>query len=129
MSAKPKVLVTGASSGIGAIYADRFARRGHDVVLVGRDRDRLETLAHRLRQEAKVGVEVVRADLTERADLVALEARLRDDPAIEILINNAGAAASGGFLTQGADALSALIELNVTALTRLASAIAPKLAA
>jgi short-subunit dehydrogenase len=129
MSAKPKVLVTGASSGIGATYADRFARRGHDLVLVARDGARLETLAERLRRETDVSVEILRADLTDTADLARVEAKLADDSAVGVLINNAGAAAWGGFLEHGAQAASNLIALNITALTRLAAAVAPRFAA
>ncbi|GEP03925.1 SDR family NAD(P)-dependent oxidoreductase [Methylobacterium oxalidis] len=129
MSSKPAVLVTGASSGIGAAYADRFARRGHDLVLVARDADRLESLAARLRAEAGVAVDILRADLTERADLARVEARLREDERIGVLVNNAGAAGHGGFLDQDPEQVGRLIELNVTALARLASAVAPRFAA
>jgi short-subunit dehydrogenase len=129
MSAKSKVLVTGASSGIGALYADRFAKRGHDLVLVARDGARLEALAARLQRETGVGVEVLRADLTKTADLQEVEAKLRDDAAIDVLINNAGAANWGAFLGQSADAASDIIALNVTALTRLSAAVTPRLAA
>lgn len=128
MSAKSKVLVTGASSGIGAVYADRFAKRGHDLVLVARDGARLEALAERLKRENGVGVEVLRADLTQAADLEAVEAKLRDDAAIETLVNNAGAAHWGGFLGQSAQAAADIIALNVTALTRLTAAVAPRFA-
>ena len=128
MSGKPTVLVTGASSGIGAIYADRFAKRGHDLVLVARDHSRLETRAARLRAETGVAVDVLVADLTRPADLAAVEARLKSDARIGILVNNAGATAQGGFLDQSAEDVSNLISLNVTALTRLARAIAPRLA-
>lgn len=129
MSAKSKILVTGASSGIGAVYADRFAKRGHDLVLVARDGARLEALAERLKRESGVGVEVLRADLTKAADLEAVEAKLRDDAAIETLVNNAGAANWGGFLGQSAQAASDVIAINVTALTRLSAAVAPRFAA
>ena len=128
MPGKPTVLVTGASSGIGAVYADRFAKRGHDLVLVARDRARLETLAARLRAEAGVAIDILVADLTKGADIAAVEERLRADARIGILVNNAGAAAHGGFLDQSPDDVGSLIDLNVTALTRLASAIAPRLA-
>ena len=92
MSTRSSVLITGASTGIGAIYADRFARRGHDLVLVARDKARLDTLATRLRQECSVSVDVIQADLIKSGDLRTVEARLRDDARIRILINNAGAA-------------------------------------
>jgi short-subunit dehydrogenase len=128
MSILPAVLITGASSGIGAVYAERFARRGHDLVLVARDKARLETLAARLRQDTGVAVDVVPADLTQRADLAAVEARLRDDARIGILINNAGIAQSGGFTEQSADSIEQLVSLNTIALTRLAAAVAPRLA-
>lgn len=128
MSQLPTVLITGASSGIGTVYAERFARRGHDLVLVARDKTRLETLAARLRQDTGVTVDVVPADLTQRTDLAAVEARLRDDARIGILINNAGIAQSGDFTAQSADSIDQLVTLNTLALTRLAAAIAPRLA-
>ncbi len=128
MTTLPTVLITGASSGIGATYADRFARRGHDLILAARDKSRLNSLAARLRAESNVAVEVLQADLTNPADLSALEIRLRDDAKIGVLINNAGMAQSGGFLTQSAEAVQSLITLNVTALTRLAAAVAPRFA-
>jgi len=128
MSVLPSVLITGASSGIGATYADRFARRGHDLVLVARDSARLEALAARLREETGVAVDILPADLTQADALATVEARLRDDARIGILINNAGIAQSGDFLAQSADAIERLVTLNTTALTRLAAAIAPRLA-
>jgi short-subunit dehydrogenase len=128
MSTLPTVLITGASAGIGAIYAERFAQRGHDLVLVARDRVRLEALAVRLRTQHDIAVDMLPADLTQQADLAAVEARLRDDARIGILVNNAGMAQSGGFLQQNADGIDRLIALNITALTRLAGAVAPRFA-
>lgn len=125
----PSVLITGASSGIGAVYADRFARRGHDLVLVARNKAQLETLADRLRRDYDVCVEVLPADLTRTSDLKTVEARLREDTRIGTLINNAGVAQSGGFIDQTADSIEQLITLNVTALTRLANAVAPRFVA
>src|SRR5579872_5218020 len=98
MNTKPAVLITGASSGIGAVYADRFAQRGHDLVLVARTTAPMEELAKRLKRESGVQVDVLAADLTRPQDLVQVEQRLRDDPRIGILVNNAGAALPGGFL-------------------------------
>ncbi|MBC8751664.1 MULTISPECIES: SDR family NAD(P)-dependent oxidoreductase [Paraburkholderia] len=126
MTSLPTVLITGASSGIGATYAERFAGRGHDLVLVARDKARLDTLAARLREERNVAVEVLQADLTQPGDLAAVETRLRDDARIGILINNAGMGQSGGFVQQTAEGIERLITLNTTALTRLAAAVAPR---
>lgn len=127
-SIRPSVLITGASTGIGASYAERFARRGHDLVLVARDSTRLEALATRLQQETGVAVDIIPADLTQPNEISAVEKRLRDDPRIGILINNAGANVAGNFVGQDAGNLERLIALNVTALVRLANAIAPRLA-
>jgi uncharacterized protein len=122
----PTVLITGASTGIGAVYADRFARRGHDLVLVARDAARLQALAERLRQETHVAVDVLKADLTSPADLTRVEARLREDERIGVLVNNAGMAAHGGFADPDLDEVEHLLSLNVTALTRLAGAVVPR---
>lgn len=128
MDTRAAVLITGASSGIGAVYADRFARRGHDLVLVARDAARLEALAERLRREAGVAVDVLAADLTDGAGLARVEARLRDDGRIGVLVNNAGAAAPGGFLDQGPEDVARLVALNVTAVARLANVAARRFA-
>ena len=126
MTILPTVLITGASSGIGATYAERFARRGHNLVLVARDQARLDTLATRLRADNGVIVDVLPADLTRPADLAAIETRLRDDHDIGILVNNAGLSQSGGFAQQTAGAIDGLVTLNITALTRLAAAVTPR---
>ncbi|MGR6807549.1 SDR family NAD(P)-dependent oxidoreductase [Sphaerotilus natans] len=128
-SARPAVLITGASAGIGAAYAERFARRGHDLVLVARDQQRLDASAARLRETCRVQVDVLRADLTQAADLAAVEARLRDDARIGILVNNAGAPQAGGILQQTAEGIDQLVALNTTALTRLAAVAAARFAA
>lgn len=126
MTSGSAVLITGASSGIGAVYADRFAKRGHDLVLVARNRARLEALAERLHRETGVTVDILRADLTDAVELARVEARLRDDARIGILINNAGATAPGGFVDQSPDVAANIINLNATSLCRLASAVAPR---
>ncbi|MCV0280506.1 SDR family oxidoreductase [Pseudomonas aeruginosa] len=128
MTSKATVLITGASTGIGATYAQRFANRGHDLVLVARDRARLDALAVRLHEETGVAVDILVADLTQPGDLAAVETRLREDNKIETLINNAGAAMSGQFIDQSTDDIARLVTLNTTALVRLASAVAPRLA-
>lgn len=122
------VLITGASTGIGAVYAERFARRGHNLVLVARDKAKLDILADRLQKEHGISVDVLPADLTQSSDLVKVEARLREDNQIGILINNAGIAQSGNFIDQTPDSIEQLIALNTTALTRLSCAVAPRFA-
>lgn len=120
------VLITGASTGIGATYADRYAKRGHNLVLVARNGARLEEVAARLRKETGVTIDIIVADLTKSTDLAQVEARLRDDTNIGILVNNAGAAVHGGFETATVDAQENLITLNITALTRLSAAVIPR---
>ncbi|TFV80361.1 SDR family oxidoreductase [Bradyrhizobium frederickii] len=128
MAKNPAVLITGASSGIGATYADRFARRGNDLVLVARDKARMEALAARLRDETGVAIDILQADLTNPGDLAAVEKRLRDDRRIGVLINNAGAALGGSFVAQAVEDVGRLVALNSTAVVRLASAVAPRFA-
>ncbi|MDU8000449.1 MAG: SDR family oxidoreductase [Klebsiella sp.] len=128
MSSESAVLVTGASTGIGAVYAERFARRGHDLVLVARNHERLTALAERLRDETGVQVDILQADLTQDSDIIAVEQRLREDARIGILVNNAGTSIPGDFLHQSSDDITRLITLNVTSVARLANAIAPRLA-
>jgi len=117
-------LVTGASTGIGAVYADRLASRGHDLILVARDAARLEAVAKKVRAATGRSVEVFAADLTVRADTANIESRLASDPAITVLVNNAGIALNGGLLENGAAALQNLIAVNITAPTLLAAAAA-----
>jgi short-subunit dehydrogenase len=121
-------LVTGASSGIGAIYAERLAARGFDLLLVARDQERLEAAASKLRAEHGVQVEVLKADLTQKDDVLKLEQRLRSDSSISLLLNNAGVAADGLLANADLDQLERLIQLNVTTVTRLASAAAASFA-
>jgi short-subunit dehydrogenase len=119
-------LITGASTGIGAAYADRFARRGHDLVLVARDQARLEAVAARLGSETSRRIEVLPADLTDRDDLSRVETRLREDEGISLLVNNAGAAPHGGFAAPDLEEWERLIGLNVLAMTRLTGAVVPR---
>jgi len=118
-------LVTGASSGIGAIYTDRLARRGHDLILVARDAAKLASLAERLRTTTGRQIEVLPADLTVKEDLRRVEKRLQSDERIDLLVNNAGVGATSPLVESDADRLEDMIQLNVTALTRLARAVAP----
>jgi uncharacterized protein len=122
---KGTAVVTGASSGIGAVYADRLARRGYDLVLVARNRERLHDLAKRLSEETGRTTEVVAADLGEKADLARIETLLRSEPSISLVVNNAGVGAVGSLLESSVDQMDDMIALNVTALTRLTYAAVP----
>lgn len=122
---KGTALITGASSGIGAIYADRLARRGYDLILVARNSERLRALAKRLTDQTGRSVETITADLGEAADLARIEAVLHDDAKISLLLNNAGVGATQPLLESDIDKMQAMIALNVTAPTRLTYAAAP----
>lgn len=126
---KETILITGASDGIGAVYADRFAKRGANLILVARRADKLADLANRLRAETGVAVEVLAADLANSNDLARIETRLREDAAITGLINNAGIAGETSIVEADPAHLTGMIDLNILAVTRLAAAIAPRLAA
>src|SRR5664279_3581629 len=89
-SSKGTVLITGASSGIGAVYADRFAGRGHDLILVARNKERIAAVAARIAARHGVEARTIAADLTDRAGLADIEAVLESDASITYLVNNAG---------------------------------------
>ncbi|VVP66502.1 3-phenylpropionate-dihydrodiol/cinnamic acid-dihydrodiol dehydrogenase [Pseudomonas fluorescens] len=125
LSSKGTALVTGASSGIGAVYADRLARLGYDLILVARSQAKLNALATRLSDETGRTVEVVAADLTDKADVRRVEQILRSDASITLLVNNAGVGAVMPLLGSPVDDMEDMINLNITALTRLAYAVAP----
>lgn len=122
-------LITGASSGIGAVYADRLARRGYDLILVARDLGRLDALAATLRAATGRKVAAVKADLSVTADLRAIEQLLQQDESITMLVNNAGLGATKSLLDSTPEELDMMINLNVHALTRLTRAVAPGLVA
>jgi uncharacterized protein len=117
-------LVTGASSGIGAAYADRLAKRGYDLILVARDEQRLTALADRLKAETGARAEALKADLTAPGDVHRVEERLRSDASVTLLVNNAGVAGRAPLLDEDIDYLEAMIALNVVAAHRLAVAAA-----
>jgi short-subunit dehydrogenase len=122
---KGTALITGASTGIGAVYADRLAKRGYDLILVARSQDKLNQVASQIQSATGRKVEALQADLTLPADVKRVADRLATDTSITALVNNAGVAAAGKLLESDADYLDQMIQLNVTALTRLALAAAP----
>ncbi|WP_397448990.1 SDR family NAD(P)-dependent oxidoreductase [Pseudomonas sp. NA-150] len=125
VSSKGTALVTGASSGIGAIYAQRLAERGYDVILVARNRDRLNALATRLTNETGRSFEVVEADLGSKEGVRHVENILRTDSSITLLVNNAGVGATAPLVDSDIDKMDDMITLNVIALTHLTKAVVP----
>jgi short-subunit dehydrogenase len=122
---KGTALITGASAGIGAIYADRLAKRGYDLILVARNSDRLAALAQKLKSETGRSVETITADLNDKADLARIETTLRTNASITLLVNNAGVGAAAPLLGSDIEKMDAMIRLNVSALTRLTYAAVP----
>lgn len=122
---KGVAVITGASSGIGAVYADRLAKRGYDLLLVARNLERMTDLAKNLTSETGSKVEIQAADLTDSRDLAGLEQVLRDDSRVTLLVNNAGFGATAPLLDSNVTDMSRMIALNVEALTRLTHAAVP----
>jgi len=126
---KGTAVVTGATGGVGALYAAGLAERGYDLLLVGRQQPSLDAVAKSVKQTANVRVDTLVANLADAADLARLEARISSDPAITALINNAGAATFGPLAKLRAEAIDETIAVNITALTRLTRAVLPGLLA
>jgi uncharacterized protein len=122
---KGTALITGASRGIGAVYADRLAKRGYDLILVARNEARLKELSPRLEKETGRSVTPLRSDLSDKADLAKVESMLRDDQAITMLVNNAGIGSVAPLLDADVEKMDDMIALNITALTHLIYAAAP----
>lgn len=120
-------VVTGASSGLGAIYAERLAKQGYDLLLVARRADRLETLAETVRQKHGHEVSTFAADLADDGDLRRLEERIAGDDKITLLVNNAGLGGQSVVAEADAEGIAQQIKVNVIALTRLTRAALPGL--
>lgn len=121
-------LITGASSGIGAVYAQRLAARGYDLVLVARRAERLADLATQLQQAHKVSVRTIAADLSADAGMASIETVLRDEE-IDLLVNNAGMGPISSTADLSDEAAAQTLALNVTALMRLTRAALPAMRA
>lgn len=122
---KGTALITGASAGIGAVYAGQLAERGYDLILVARNTQRLQEVAQRIRSNSGQRVDLMAADLTSDAGLADVEARLRDDSDITLLVNNAGTGTHTTLLDSDITQMSKMITLNISALTRLTYAAVP----
>jgi uncharacterized protein len=123
---KGTALITGASTGIGAVYADRLAKRGYDLILVARSGEKLVNLAGDLKAATGRKVDIIVADLNEKPDLNSVAARLVSDPSITMLVNNAGVGSMVPLLSADVDKMEEMISLNITALTRLTYAAVPR---
>ncbi|MGC2404658.1 MAG: SDR family oxidoreductase [Acidobacteriaceae bacterium] len=127
-STKGTALVTGASTGIGAVYADRLAQRGYDLILVARSLDKLNQVAREIQAATHRKVEILQADLTVAVDVQKVAHRLATDGSITALVNNAGMASAGKLIESDPDLLEEMIQLNITAFTRLGVAAAKSFA-
>ncbi|MBW2397565.1 MAG: SDR family oxidoreductase [Deltaproteobacteria bacterium] len=117
-----RALITGASTGIGRSFAEILAEQGTDLVLVARDTKRLDELAAQIRDQHSRHVQVLTADLTRADELATVAERLSSDPAIDLLVNNAGFGSSGFFADLDLELAEGQIDLNIKALTKLAHA-------
>ncbi|WP_407866020.1 SDR family NAD(P)-dependent oxidoreductase [Phyllobacterium phragmitis] len=122
-------IVTGASSGIGSVYADRLATRGYDLIMVARDLERLRNAANHLTESYAVAVTPLPLDLSKHSDLGILLKRIREDENIELRVNSAGIGPSGNVLDASEDALGRMVHLNVDVLHALTVAAANTFAA
>ena len=118
-SSKGTALITGATRGIGAVYADRLAKRGYDLILVARSEAPLQALAATLSRSTGRRTTPIVADVNNKQDLARVEAKLKDDPSITMLVNNAGCASVAPLLDADIQKMEAMIALDVTAPTRL----------
>jgi uncharacterized protein len=122
---RPRALVTGASSGIGAAFAERLAQDGYDLIIIARRREKLDAFAEQLQAKHPVNVKVIVADLSRRTELGKVEERVAQDSSLELLVNNAGFGGYMPFIELDADKATELINLKVLAVTRLTRAALP----
>jgi uncharacterized protein len=121
---RPLAFITGASSGIGAAYAEQLALAGYDLILVARRRERLEALAEKLRTIG-AEAEALPADLTDHDDLHELELRVADDKRLALLVNNAGFGGYRRFVEVEPRVIDDLISIHVRTIARLTRAALP----
>lgn len=125
VSAKGTAVITGASTGMGALYASKLAKMGYDLIIVARNHNRLNQIASHIAADNERNVEVVASDLNDSGQLAALESRLRNDASITLLVNNAGIGTHTKLHESDVEKMTAMINLNVVALTRLTYAVVP----
>jgi short-subunit dehydrogenase len=116
---KGTAIVTGASAGLGAVYADRLARRGYDLILIARRAERLQTMAQQISAAHGVEVSTLTANLADRQDLERVATELSTNPGITLLVNNAGTSTLAPMPAVNDEHIEAMHELNVHALVCL----------
>jgi hypothetical protein len=126
MSSRNTAIVTGASSGIGAVYADKLAKRGFDLVLVARNTQKLNAVAEAIRAKYNTNVSLITADLSTKEDTVKVAKVIQENASINLLVNNAGVGAVTPLLQSEIDQMEDMIDINVKSLTRLTYAAAPE---
>jgi short-subunit dehydrogenase len=124
-SLKGTAIITGSSAGMGKLFADRLARRGYDLILIARRADRLDTVAKELKDKYGVAIQTLVADLGSAADLEKVVQNISKDESITLLLNNAGTSTLGSLTESKRPDLDAMINVNITALTRLTIAVLP----
>ncbi len=120
-----RALITGASSGIGAAFAERLARQGAALTLVARNPERLQSVKSSLERAYRVSVDLIPADLSNQEQLGDIEGRIRKMKDLDLLVNNAGFLIQGRFQQAGIERQEEMIRLHVIALVRLTNAALP----
>src|SRR5690242_17253333 len=118
-------LVTGASAGIGREFCRQLAARGYDLIIVARDEARLESLADDLGSTHGVRVDVTPADLTRDVEVDRVASRAASDPALAMVVNNAGFGTVGSLATAPPRPQEEMLRLHVLAPMRLTRAVLP----
>ncbi len=128
MSDRPIAVVTGASSGIGTVFARKLAARGYDLLLIARREDRLRSIAAEIAETHRVAADFLAADLANEADLDRVADRIRNEPRLALLVNNAGFGTHGFFFEADVGAQEQMHRLHVIATMRLTHAALANLA-